>query len=204
MKIRRGWLVQAMFVAAFLFSGLSGWAQMGRMANPAIKEFMESQTVKGKEFQEAENKEGREFMESLAGKSKAEKIAAVRTFKTTQYEKNCTFREKMIAERDEFLAKIWASGSAPPQQMQGMMKKRFADQNAKIKEFFAKKHEENMAFLDKVLADASLDGPGLDKAMGDFFKTQKATAEDFVKKMHEAVRSPGQGMGGQGGRKRGF
>ncbi len=207
--MRRFWMVLPLVVSFLITPTAPGWSQMGPMGNPAIREFMEKQKEKGKEFTEAENKEGKEFMETLAGKPKAEKIAAIRAFKTTQYEKNCAFREKLVAERDEFIAKTWAAGNAPPQKMQERLKSRFAEQNAKIKEFFEKKHQENMAFLDKVLADATLDGAALDKAMSEFFQAQKASAEEFMTKLREEAQAQGQGrkggmgMGGMGGRRRG-
>jgi len=174
-------------ILAFLLVSLCASAQQGGPGrSPAMQAFMAAQRQKSQAFQETENSDGKAFMATLAGKQKEEKITAVRTFKTEQYEKNCAFREQMTAEWETFLATQGSSNNGAAQGRREMMKQRMAEQNAKIKAFFAQKHAENMAFLDRMLADTSVDGAALDKEMSTFFQNQKAAAKEYM----DSIRQP--------------
>ncbi|MBU1109906.1 MAG: hypothetical protein KKB51_24710 [Candidatus Riflebacteria bacterium] len=198
MKLRSRWSVfyQVMILLSSLGMcfGAGGMGKnQGFRDNPAVKEFMAAQAKKGEEFNALEAKEGKEFMATLIGKSKEEKIAAIRTFKTTQYENNCDFREKMLAERDAFMADLQSksgSNSAGANPQRAMMESRKAQMNTKITNFFAQKHAENMAYLDEVLKDPSIDGTSLDKALSSFFQKQKADAGKFMNELR-SQRGPG-------------
>lgn len=169
-----------------LVSSCSFAQQSGPGRNPAVQEFMAAQRQKSQTFQETENSDGKAFMATLTRKPKAEKIAAVRTFKTEQYEKNCAFREQMTAEWEAFLAKQGTSNDSAAQGRREMMKQRMEGQNVKIKAFFAQKHAENMAFLDRMLADSTMDGAALDKEMSAFFQSQKTSAKEYM----DSIRQP--------------
>lgn len=172
--------IRVVVLASLLVSPCVFAQQGGPGRSPAMQEFMSAQRQKSQVFQERENSDGKAFMATLAGTSKAEKIAAVRTFKTGQYEKNCAFRDQMTAEWEAFLARQGTSNNGAAQGRREMMKQRMADQNGKIKAFFAQKHAENMAFLGRMLADPSIDGTALDKEMAAFFQNQKASAKEYI------------------------
>jgi hypothetical protein len=197
-----------MFVAVVLALGLvfpvnAQRSQFG--GNPIFQEFMTAQRQKGQAFQDAENQEGKAFLATQAGKPKVEKIAAIRVFKTEQYEKNCAFREKSSEEWDAFMTQAFAQKGAQGGQQLAMMKQRREAQMVKTREFFAQKHAENMAFLDKALGDQALDGAELDKALGEFFQAQKASAEQFMNQLRQGSgQGQGQGQGQGKGQGRGW
>ncbi|HQG29943.1 MAG TPA: hypothetical protein PLY73_15425 [Candidatus Ozemobacteraceae bacterium] len=184
--MRRAWFHGVMLVTLMMVNSWVYATERDLGRSQAVQEFMAAQRQKSQAFQEAENNDGKAFMAALAGKPKAEKIAAVRTFKTEQYEKNCAFREQMMAEWDAFLATQGSSNVGAAQGRREMMKQRMAEQNSKIKAFFAQKHAENMAFLDRMLADSSMDGAALDKEMSTFFQNQKASAKEHM----DSIRRP--------------
>jgi hypothetical protein len=156
------------------------------------------QSDKVRDFLDKELADAKALMASLAGKPKAEKLAAIKAFKIQQYEKNCAFREEQHKERlAQVEQRLQARQNANPQARQTRLAS--VEQNyTEAKAFFAQKHQENLAFLDKVAQDPTLDGPALDKTLEDFFQAQKAAAQEYMaKRRAEAERNRPQRGGGQ-------
>ncbi|MFZ2958212.1 MAG: hypothetical protein WA705_15090 [Candidatus Ozemobacteraceae bacterium] len=85
--------------------------------------------------------------------------------------------------------------SSGPGMSAGMKEQRLARINAEyeeMKSFFAGKHAENLAFLDKMAADQTMDGPALNQAIQAFFQSQKADAQQYMQRK-KAERPGGQG-----------
>ena len=180
--IRATWRAMAVAVAAATLLAVGGGllaagdagAGAGAVWNPKV--WQAQQQEKTQAFLAQEEADGKAFMASLAGKPKAEKLAAIRRFKTGQYERNCDFRDEMIQERRRGIVAAQASrapGGGSGAGGGAWLLKRMEANYEEMKAFFAGKHAENLAFLDKVAADASLDGPALDQALTAFFQAQK-------------------------------
>ncbi|HNV69417.1 MAG TPA: hypothetical protein PKO06_06970 [Candidatus Ozemobacteraceae bacterium] len=186
---RWGRILFGMLVVVGVFSGPVAGQSLGA-GGADMQAVRAEQQQKTKAFLDAELKEGQEFMASIAGKPKGEKIVAIRAFKTAQYEKNCAFREERYQERKVFLQ--GRSGQAGG--MNAVMKEKMIDRleadYREVKEFFAGKHQENMTFLDGVLANVALDGAALDQALQEFFQEQKKSAQQFM----QTKKSFGGGM----------
>ncbi len=150
----------------------SGSMQMGALRA--------AQQEKLQAFLAEEEAEGKEFMNSMAGKPKSELIAALKDFKTRQYEKNSAFRQQLQEER---IATLEAGFAARPGANQAMKERalgKFSENYEEIKTFFARKHQENMDFLDRVNADTTLEGQGLNSELQRFFQGQKESAKAFM------------------------
>jgi hypothetical protein len=184
------------------FGGQGGGG--GMMKNPEFQNLMAEQKKKGQEFQAAEESEGKEFMQTLSGKSKPEIIEAIRTFKTQVYTKNCEFRETMYNERRAFVENFQPKGNAggnntgsgnvgggkTGETMKAKMLERMAANNEEMKNFFKQKQDENMAFLDKMSADDSVQGEDLMKKLQEFFQSQKADAQSYMQqKMNQKPKA---------------
>ena len=157
-----------------------GMNRGGASANPEVMAFRADMQKKSQEYQAQEAAEGEAFMQSLAGNSKANLLSALREFKTRQYHKNTSFRADLSSSWLEFIEKrLNTSPQGNPAMLQ-QMKARMASNEEEMKSFFATKHTENMAFLDKVAADPTLEGQALTTALKTFFQGQKESAKGFM------------------------
>ena len=101
-------------------------------------------------------------MADLAGKPREEKLAAIRQNSISQYEKNKTSREKNYQQS---LTKYKANLQTGSMTRRGIIESRLAalDRNFnELQEFIAARHQETLAFIDKLKADPTPDGPALD------------------------------------------
>jgi len=157
-----------------------GQAKMGQAGGAELEAFKAKQQSKTQEFLVQEAADGKAFVDTISSKPKHEIISATREFKTAQYEKNSEFREKMHNERLTF---VEARMGKNPNMPADMKEKRLSSIKAdyeEMKVFFAKKHAENMAFLDKMLVDETMEGAALNKALQGFFQSQKDSAKVFM------------------------
>ena len=131
------------------------------------------------------------FMGTLAGKPRAEKLAAIRQYKIRQYERLKKMREEahQTWQRKTEGNLQGRSGAA-----RGIIENRLAivDRNFnEMQEFIAGKHRENLTFIDKLQADPSLDGAALDKTVRDFFQAQKEAGQnrwqEYIQKRQEPM-----------------
>ena len=102
------------------------------------------------------------FMADLTGKPRDEKLAAIRQNSIRQYEKNKTLREKNYQQS---LSKYKANLQSGSMIRRGIIESRLAalDRNFnELQEFIAARHQETLAFIDKLKADPTPDGPALD------------------------------------------
>ncbi len=174
-----GELVVVVVVLALAVGAMAAAQPRAQGQGGAYQALMSQQAAKSKVFQEQEAAEGKAFGATLAGMNKTAKIQALREFKTRQYEKNTAFRDEMFQERRAFLQSRTGGNpqaSARLQTVLATMEKGQQDMAV----FFLTKHQENMAFLDAVAADATLDGPALDEKIQGFFQNQKAAAKTFI------------------------
>jgi len=160
--------------------------------NSPMKEFVQKQRAKGQEYQDQEEKEAQEFTQTMQGKKKDEFLQALKGFKANQYEKNTAFREKLFQEGKEFVNNLpqlsGEMGAKRKEKILARMEKDFSE----MKPFFLKKHEENMAFIDKCTLDSKLEGPALYKALEEFMKAQKASAQEFMEKHRQEAQKNSQ------------
>ncbi len=173
--------------------GMSG----GMASDPEMQAFQQEQKAKTDQFLAELDRRAKEFMPTLAGKPKADKLAAVRAYKTDYFQRNSAFRKEMHEARRAFVARRLAARSMPPQ-AQAAMLGRIDASYAEFVAFHEKKHQENMAFLDRLAQDPAMDGPALDQALADFFKSQKEDARQFLEEKKRGGR-PGGGFGGRPG-----
>lgn len=158
----------------------SGMNRGGGSGNAEVMAFREEMQKKSQEYQAQEAAEGEAFMQSLAGRPKADLLSALRVFKTEQFQKNTVFRTELSASWLAFIEKRLSSNpQGNPARLQ-QMKARMASNEEEMKTFFAGKHAENMAFLDKVAADPTLEGQALTTALKTFFQGQKESAKTFM------------------------
>jgi hypothetical protein len=190
----RALVLGMMLVAAIGFAqpstGGRGMGHNGPM-DPAVTEFLAAQQRKGQAYQEQEAQEGHEFMATVADKPKAEKLAAIRAFKTASYEKNCAFRQQHWDEMNAFFAQRMGQRQDLPQgtgDRLARMNEWRAEQINMVTAFFAARHDENLAFLDAAAANPALDGPALDQALKEFFQQQKESARVFMQELRPGQR----------------
>lgn len=129
------------------------------------------------------------FMSKLSGKPRAEKLTAIRQHTISQYDKNKTLREKNY---EQSLSKYKANLQTGSMMRRGIIESRLAalDRNFYgLQEFIAAKHQESLAFIDKLQADPALDGAALDQELRKFFKSQKEAvqkrSEEYIQKQTE-------------------
>ncbi|NLI78198.1 MAG: hypothetical protein GX442_17405 [Candidatus Riflebacteria bacterium] len=177
----------------------------GMASDPEMQAFQQQQKAKTDQFMAELDQRAKEFMPTLAGLPKADKLAAVRAYKTDYFQRNSAFRLEMHQAHRAFVAQRMAARGMPPQ-AQATMLGRIDASYAEFVAFHEKKHQENMAFLDGLEKDPALDGPALDKALADFFKSQKEDARKFLEEQKAGAQRggqqggrPGGGFGGQRG-----
>jgi hypothetical protein len=142
----------------------------------------EKSIAAGQEVEEA-------FMANLTGKPRDEKLAAIRQNSIRQYEKNKTLREKNYQQSlNKYNTNLQARGMAA----RGIIENRIAalDRNFnELQEFVAAKHQETLAFIDQLKAQAILDGAALDQALREFFRSQRAAvqkrSEEYLQRQRE-------------------
>jgi hypothetical protein len=129
------------------------------------------------------------FMAKLTGKPREEKLTAIRQNSIRQYDKNKTLREKNYQQS---LSKYKANLQTGSMVRRGIIESRLAalDRNFnELQEFIAAKHQETLAFIDKLKADPTPDGAALDQALREFFKSQKEAvqkrSEEYLQKQRE-------------------
>ena len=153
----------------------------GMMRDPKFQALMAEQKSKSGEFQAAEVKDAEEFSKTLAGKGKPEILEAVRAFKTEKYAKNCEFRDALYGETRAFAENFQTRGGSG-ETMKARMLKRLEANYEERKNFFKQKHHENMAFLDKLASDDSIQGQALMNKLQEFFRSQKEAAKAYMGK----------------------
>ena len=151
------------------------------MRDPKFQALMAEQKSKSGEFQAAEVKDAEEFSKTLAGKGKPEILEAVRAFKTEKYAKNCEFRDALYGETRAFAENFQTRGGSG-ETMKARMLKRLEANYEERKNFFKQKHHENMAFLDKLASDDSIQGQALMNKLQEFFRSQKEAAKAYMGK----------------------
>ncbi|MCM8780931.1 MAG: hypothetical protein NC908_03290 [Candidatus Omnitrophica bacterium] len=162
--------------------------------NYRIQDSKEVQDFKAKQQQEMQNylaqfeKENKEFVKTLAGMPRDKKILAVKDFILKQYNKNCLFRKKMYEEQRAFIQRQLNDNPNIQPFMKKRMLSRIDQDYQELKDFHAGKIKQDMEFLDWLLKDKSIDGQELDKKLQEFFKSQKADAQEFLSSQQQKYR----------------
>jgi len=163
---------------------------------PSSEQFKLEQQKKSREYTEQLDRENEAFLKTLAGKSKEEKLEAIRVFKNEHYRKNCAFREKMYQGRRAFIEELIAGRTNMPPERKKQMLANIDKDYEELKAFHVQKQQENMDFIDTLLKDHSIDAEKLTQAMQDFFKAQKADAQKFLEDQQEKYRNSSSRNGG--------
>ncbi len=161
-----------------------------------LEQFKLRQQKKSREYTEQLDRENEDFLKTLAGKSKEEKLEAIRIFKTGHYRKNCAFREKMYQERRARIEQQLGARPNMPLARKEQIFARIDRDYEELKAFHAQKQQENMSFIDALLKDSSIEGEKLAKAVQDFFKAQKADARKFLEDQQEKYQNSSFRNGG--------
>ena len=147
--------------------------------NLTLEEFKQRQQKRSAEYLAKQDSDSKAFMESSKGMGRAEKLLAIKEFKTKHYNENCEFREKMHGAQVEFVRTRMDANASMPQEMKDKKLAKLEKEYSEFKAFHVQKNKENMEFLDKLIADKSKDGAELDKILQDFMKSQKSDAKEF-------------------------
>ncbi|MCM8827099.1 MAG: hypothetical protein NC904_06240 [Candidatus Omnitrophica bacterium] len=165
-------------------------SRMGLQNSPQTQEFKERQQKKMQDYLANFERENKEFVKTLEGMSREQKILAVKDFISKQYEKNCAFRKKMYEEQRSFIKKQLNKNPNMPKMMKERMLARIDEDYNELKDFHAKKIEEDMEFLDNLLKDSSIDGQELNNKLQEFFKGQKLDAQNFLNRQQRRYHNP--------------
>jgi hypothetical protein len=163
-----------------LFLGAYSPSRAQMQASQASQDFKAGQQQKAQQYMSGLEKENQEFMNTLWGLGREEKISAFRGFISKQYDKNCAFRKQMHEEQRAFFEKQLNANPNMQPFMKERMFSRMDQDYEEAKAFYAGKQEEDMAFLDGLLKDKSIDGQELNTKLQEFFKSQKAEGQKFA------------------------
>ncbi len=172
-------------------AGSRGGSQSGGspQQSPEVQAFKARQQQKMQQYLQQFDAQNKEFLNTLSGIfGRTEKIESLRSFIRKQYDQNSAFRKTMYEEQRAFVqGRLDANPDAQPMMKERMLS-RIDEDYAQLKEFHAGKLREDMAFLDGLLRDQSLDGEALNKALSDFFKSQKTDAQEFLQGQQQKYR----------------
>ncbi len=154
-----------------------------------MQNFKAQQQQKSQAYLAKYDQENKEFMNSIAGLQKNDKIQAFRDFLNGQYQKNCAFRKQMHDEMRAFLQKQMDKNPNMQQMMKDRMLSRIDGDYEEAKTFYAGKIAEDMAFLDQVQQDKSIDGQELNTKLKDFFTAQGQSGRAFAQEQQQKYQN---------------
>lgn len=187
--------IVGLLVICFSFFACSGVSAQGYQnrrsgrtntsgSDEELQAFKEEMQKKSAAHMEKVNQEAQDFLKTLSGKSREEILDAVRDYKTDYYNKNCAFREEMQQERMGFFNKRFDANPNMSQEMKDRMVSRLQQQYEELQAFHVQKHAENLAYIDQIEADTSLQGQEMMQAIQEFFQSQKDDAREFMEQSY--------------------
>jgi len=166
--MRTGWTAGIMVVT---MSGMVMAAGPGQ--GQETKAFRQGQKEKKKAFVQQRKQENKAFKESMKGKPKEEKKAAVKEHRIVQQAGKKSFTEKMHQDNMAFLKERLAKNTTLSTAQKNELINHFDKQYKEKTSFRGAQHKERVEFLEKIAADARMTQEQKKAALRDFISQQK-------------------------------
>jgi len=144
-----------------------------------LKQFIETQRQQAAAFRQQEITENRAFRETLKGKSKQEKIEALKQFRNQQKQERKAFLQNQHDRLMAFLRERLAGSTNLTEQQKADLLAFFETQYQENMAFYDQQCEETLEFFEKTINDTGLTAEQKKAAIRDFLKEKREQAKQY-------------------------
>jgi ABC-type Na+ efflux pump permease subunit len=144
-----------------------------------LKQFIETQRQQAAAFRQQEITENRAFRETLKGKSKQEKIEALKQFRNQQKQERKAFLQNQHDRLMAFLRERLAGSTNLTEQQKADLLAFFETQYQENMAFYDQQCEETLEFFEKTVNDTGLTAEQKKAAIRDFLKEKREQAKQY-------------------------
>jgi ABC-type Na+ efflux pump permease subunit len=144
-----------------------------------LKQFIETQRQQAAAFRQQEITENRAFRETLKGKSKQEKIEALKQFRSQQKQERKAFLQNQHDRLMAFLRERLAGSTNLTEQQKADLLAFFETQYQENMAFYDQQCEETLEFFEKTINDTGLTAEQKKAAIRDFLKEKREQAKQY-------------------------